>query len=269
MTVPQVGLHHPDVQRVLSIQKNSAPNPRRLIVAEGIWVHDLVLAAGVSIETFFWCPEAVFSPEASERSRTLMEQARQSYRISPKVLRRLSERDDPDGLISLVELPHWDPATHAVGDSGLVVVADSVEIPGNLGTLIRTLDAAAVDALILTHRRTRRTHPRVFRASQGTVLTFPVLEFEESQDAIEWLRERRFRVLLADTREAELYRSFDYTRGRTAFVVGSERYGIHRDWYQHDFERVYIPMLGSADSLNVSVAAAILAFEARSQLNRW
>lgn len=269
MTVQQVGLHHPEVQRVFAIQRNSAPNPRRLIVVEGVWSHDIVLRTGVQVETFLVCPDAIVSPEAEQRSKAMIERARNSYRISRRVLHRVSERDDPDGLVSLVELPGPGASASAIGSGGLVVVADSVEIPGNLGTLIRTLDAAAVDALILTHRRTRLTHPKVFRASQGTLLSFPVLEFDAVSDAVTWLKERRFRVLLADTREAESYRSFDYTRERTAFVVGSERYGIHLEWYQHAFARVYIPMLGSADSLNVSVAAAILAFEARSQLNRW
>jgi len=269
MSLPQVGLHHPEVRRVLSIQRNSAPNPHRLLVAEGVWAHDIVLRSGAPVRSFFWCPEALFTPEAKQRAEALLQRAERSYRISRKVLLRISERDDPDGLISLVSLPQWDSIRHPLDTAGLIMVADSIEIPGNLGTLIRTLDAARVDALLVTHRRTRLTHPKVFRASQGTVLTFPVLEFDSADEALDWLLARHFRVFLADTRNAAIYRSIDYTRGRTAFVVGSERYGIHPDWYAHELERVYVPMLGSSDSLNVSVAAAVLVFEARSQLNQW
>jgi TrmH family RNA methyltransferase len=148
------------------------------------------------------------------------------------------------------------------------MVADGMEIPGNLGTLIRTADACRADCIVLTNRRTRLTHPKVFRASQGMVLTVPVVEFERPEDAANWLRERDFDVYLADTDEAENYRARRY-HGRTAFVLGAERYGIPKAWYRPEFKRVFVPMLGSADSLNVSISAAVLLYEARAQQDNW
>lgn len=149
------------------------------------------------------------------------------------------------------------------------MVADAMEIPGNLGTLIRTLDAAGADCLVLTNRRTRLTHPKVFRASQGMVLKMPVLDFERVEDALSWLRSNNVNIFLADTDDAKNYRSFDYSSTRTAFVLGSERYGIPKPWYEAGYERVFIPMLGSADSLNVSISAAVFLFEARAQKSHW
>jgi TrmH family RNA methyltransferase len=148
------------------------------------------------------------------------------------------------------------------------MVADGMEIPGNLGTLIRTADACRVDCVVLTNRRTRLTHPKVFRASQGMVLSVPVVEFDRPEDAVEWLRGHDFTVFLADTDDAKNYRDYRY-RGRTAFVLGAERYGIPKAWYQPDFYRVFVPMLGTADSLNVSISAAVLLYEARAQKDGW
>jgi TrmH family RNA methyltransferase len=264
----QIGLSHPRVKQVLDIQHNTAPNREQLLVAEGLWAHRLVLDAGVGVRTFLWCPELAYSDEARVRSEQVAERAEQAYRVSPRTLQRISERGQPDGMVSVARLPSWDPDTVQFGRSALVLVADAVEIPGNLGTLVRTLDAVRADCLVLTNRRTRLTHPKVFRGSQGTVLTVPAVEFEQPAEAIGWLRAASFRVLLADTDQAEHYRRVDYG-GRVALVVGSERYGISKPWYEHGFGRVAVPMLGSADSLNVSVSASVLLYEARARQDGW
>ena len=121
---------------------------------------------------------------------------------------------------------------------------------------------------MLTSKRTRLTHPKVLRSSQGMSMKVPSVEFAEISDAIGWLRQHRFTVYLADTKESIGYRQADY-RGRTAIVVGSERYGISPRWYDEGFGRIGIPMLGSADSLNVWVSASVLLYEARARKNDW
>jgi RNA methyltransferase, TrmH family len=143
-----------------------------------------------------------------------------------------------------------------------------MEIPGNLGTLIRTLDACGADCVVLTSKRTRLTHPKVLRSSQGMSMKVPSLEFAEISDAIGWLARNNFTVYLADTDNSINYRQADY-QGRTAIVVGSERYGISPPWYEQGFQRIGIPMLGAADSLNVSVSASVLLYEARARKNSW
>jgi TrmH family RNA methyltransferase len=188
--------------------------------------------------------------------------------VSAKTLERLAERPNPDGLISVAQLPDWRPESVNLGPQSLILVADAIEIPGNLGTLIRTLDACAADCLVLTNRRTRLTHPKVLRSSQGMSMKVPSIDFGEVADAIAWLRESEFTVFLADTDESISYRQADY-RGRTALVVGSERYGISTPWYEAGFQRIGIPMLGAADSLNVSVSASVLLYEARAHKSRW
>jgi len=259
----QIGASHPRIKQIVDLQKNASSNRARWFVAEGIWANDAVLAADASIDVFLWCPEASYSDEARARAATIAARARSSYRISPRTLERITERDKPDGLVSVAELPTWDAETLALGDDALVLVADAIEIPGNLGTLIRSMDACAADALVLTNRRTRLTHPKVFRGSHGTVLTVPSIEIEQPDDVVRWLRERDFTVYLADTESAVDYREADYS-GRVAIVVGGERYGISKPWYERGFGGVGIPMLGRSDSLNVSISASVLLYQARS-----
>src|SRR3954452_3127512 len=194
MELQAVGVQHPAVRQVQHIQNNTAPNRFKLFVAEGLWAHNMLLETGAPIDTFLWCPEAIYADEAHVRARQIAERADRAYRISPRTLEKISERDKPDGLLSLAALPRWDVDDIRFGKSALVLVADGLEIPGNLGTLIRSLDACGADCLVLTNRRTRLTHPKVIRASQGTILTVPTVEFEAVEDAVDWLESRRFTV---------------------------------------------------------------------------
>lgn len=264
----QIGVHHPATERIRNIQNNRTPNPRRLFVAEGLFENNVVLENDIEVETFLWCPESTYSDEAITRAEQLVSRASRSFQISEKTLARLAERPNPDGLLSIAAMPRWSPETLDLREDALILVTDAVEIPGNLGTLLRTLDACDADCLIMTNRRTRMTHPKVLRSSQGMSVKVPSVEFEDTLDAIAWLRDRDVTVYLADTDESTSYRRSDY-RGRTALVVGSERYGVSQPWYDAGFARIGIPMLGSADSLNVAVSASVLLYEARARKNRW
>lgn len=264
----QIGPAHPAVKDVLAIERNTAPNRFGLVVTEGLWSVKLALDHDLRIDKFFLCPELIRSEDARGSAAELVKRARRSFRVSEKTLARMSERGEPDGLLALVEMPQWSPEQIDFGDSALVLVTDGIEIPGNLGTLIRTLDACKADLLIMTNRRTRMSHPKVLRGSQGMSLVVPHIEFEDTAEAITWLERRRFTIYLADTDESVNYRRVDY-RGRTAIVVGSERYGISKPWYEHGFTRIGVPMLGEADSLNVSVSASVLLYEARARKAGW
>jgi TrmH family RNA methyltransferase len=259
--VRPIGAQHPRVRDLLTVRKDGSPGR---IMIEGTWEHDRLLATKTPIETFFWCPEAG-TTYAADR---IAERAAEVYRISAKLLTRLSRKTRSDGLISVVRLPVWRPQTFRFTNSSLVLIADGVEYAGNLGTLIRTVDAANADCLILTSRRARPSHPAVYSASRGTVLTTPVLEFDDIARAAEWLRSHGFRVHLADPAATGSYRDGAYD-GPTAFVVGSEGSGLSKAWHEQGCEAVSIPMLGQADSLNVALSAGILLFEARARKDGW
>jgi tRNA G18 (ribose-2'-O)-methylase SpoU len=268
MELQQIGLRHPVADLIRDIQNNRTGIPRRTFVAEGLYENNMVLETGVEIDAFVWCPEAAYSDEAGVRAAELAGRARRAYQVSAKTMERLAERPNPDGLLSVAQLPDWRPDSVQLGPDALVLVADAVEIPGNLGTLIRTLDACAADCLVLTNRRTRLTHPKVLRSSQGMNMKVPSFEFADVSDAIGWLRDSDCTVYLADTEDSINYRQADY-RGRTALVIGSERYGVSPPWHAASFPRIGIPMLGAADSLNVSVSASVLLYEARARKDGW
>jgi RNA methyltransferase, TrmH family len=268
MDLQQIGPRHPAAELIRDIQRNRTGIPRRMFVAEGLWEHNVLLASAARLDTFLWCPEAAYSDEARKRSAELTQRARRAYQISARTLERLAERPSPDGLLSAAQLPDWDPAALDLPADALILVADGVEIPGNLGTLIRTLDACAADCLVLTNRRTRLTHPKVLRSSQGMSISVPAVEFAGVDEAIGWLAGLGATVYLADTGGPVGYRAADYG-GRTALVVGSERYGVAPAWYQSGFARVAVPMLGTADSLNVAISASVLLYEARARKNGW
>jgi RNA methyltransferase, TrmH family len=269
MTLQRVGLHHPRVRLTLATAKSSAAAPAHSVVVEGTWAHEILLSTGTPAETFLWCPDLTRTERARACAHRMCAAASTAYEISEKVLGRLSEREKPDGLVSLARLPRWDVDTWQFGDSALVLVADGIEYAGNLGTLIRTADACRADCLVLVNRRVRLTHRRVFGASRGTVLSMPVLEFGSGSDAAAWLARHGFEVILADPRAERTYRDCAYRGPRTAVVVGSEGRGPSHGWSEWNVTAVSIPMLGCADSLNVATSAAILLFEARARRARW
>jgi tRNA G18 (ribose-2'-O)-methylase SpoU len=266
--VHQIGSSHPAVRQVIQLQRNAAGGDSTLTVAEGLWANQAVLDAEVPVTISLVCPEALRGPEAAAVAAALAERADEVHQISLRTLQRLADRDKPDGLISVVTMRQWSPRDVSFGDRALVLVADGIEQPGNLGTLVRTLDACGADCLILTDARTKPTNIKVFRASHATILRIPTVRFDETADAIEWLDSEGFQIYLADTDGAARYSDVEY-RPRTAIVMGNERYGITEPWYRPNAQKVFIPMLGIADSLNVSISAAVLLYEARAQLNSW
>ncbi|TCN28846.1 TrmH family RNA methyltransferase [Kribbella orskensis] len=260
-----IGPQHPRIRELLALRKDASAGR---ILVEGCWEHNQLLDTPTTIDTFLYCPEAGDARTADAAARVAA-RGTEVYRISEKLLARLSRRGRPDGLISIARLPAWQPGDFRFDESSLVLVADGVEYAGNLGTLIRTVDACRADCLVLTSRRARLTHPTVYAASRGMVLTTPVLEFDAIPDAAAWLRGHEFDVHLADPGATGSYRATAYRGRPTAFVVGSEGSGLDNRWHQQGFRAVSIPMLGQADSLNVALSAGILLFEARAHKEGW
>jgi len=263
-----IGAAHPAFKELLRIRRGSTPAVDSRVVAEGLWAVQLVLRLGVPIERFFCCPELIHSEAARICAAAARERARDSFSMSARSIHRVSDRDAPEGLLALVKMPRWSLDRVRIGEHALVAVADGLENPGNLGTLLRTADGAGVDLVMITNGRARVSHPRVFRASHGMSLKVPHVEFAHAEDAIAWLRQHDCTVCLAAPGGGVHYRQLD-ARGRTALVFGSERFGLSPAWAEQGFRRVAIPMLGAADSLNVAAAAAVLLYEARARKDAW
>lgn len=184
---------------------------------------------------------------------------------SPRAFEKIAYRDRPEGLLAVAPQLHLTLDDIPPADRPLIVVAEAIEKPGNLGTILRSADAAGVHAVIVCDRCTDINNPNVVRASIGTLFSVPVIE-TTSPAALQWLASRNIRTLAASPHADRLYTEVDMTTG-TAIVVGAEQYGLSESWMQNSGVQVRIPMLGQADSLNVASATTILLYEAVRQRN--
>jgi TrmH family RNA methyltransferase len=257
------GAGHPRVRQYLAVKHRRGHQPPGAVTLEGLWAIRAAVASGADVDVVFICDELVRG-DASYRlvDQLVATQRTRAFRVSERVLRRMVDRDGPDGFAALAHVPRPGLADLAttLGDDTRVVVADGFELPGNLGTIVRCADGAGAAAVLVTDGRVRVTHPLVVKASMGTVFTTPTVAVDRA-DAHAWLRAHGFRVVAADPEAPTSYRQADYT-GRVAIVLGSERYGLAPFWRKHAELAVSIPMLGVADSLNVGHAAALLLYEA-------
>lgn len=260
-----IGEQNPKLKQLKGIANNTKPNPKKLFVSEGIKMHYDLLKTGAKIESLIVTKELIKTDEAWLLIEKLIPQCENLYEVSKKTLSKLSEMDSPDGLMSLVYLPQRDINTFKTPNNSVILVLDGVEIPGNIGTMIRMSDGAGVDAIFVCNKKARLTHPKVIRASQGALLTVPIFEFANTEDCINWLNKNGFTIYLTDTRAKKTYFEEKYNT-KTALIMGSERYGITKIWYEHNHNKISIPMLGNCDSLNVATAATVVVYEAIKNL---
>ncbi len=186
-------------------------------------------------------------------------------RLGGAAFERLAFGDRTDGVVAVVRPPDTSLANLAdrLGPDALIVVLEGVEKPGNLGAVLRSADGAGASAVIVADPRTDPWNPNAIRASLGTIFAVPVA-VASTADALEWLARRRFRIVAARVDAPQPYDAVDLT-GSVAIVLGAEATGLSDAWSGRDTVAVRLPMLGIADSLNVSTAAAVLLYESRRQ----
>ncbi|MGI8768181.1 MAG: TrmH family RNA methyltransferase [Propionibacteriaceae bacterium] len=256
---------HPAARRYALARRNQLPRSNQVTAVSGWWAHELVLSAGCDVQTLLWCPGP---DEPTGLIASLRSVAGSTFLVSERTLARLHPGLSAPAVVSVVQLPSWQPAQVLTEQAQLMLVADGIEYAGNLGSLVRTADACGADGLILTRPRVRPSHSKVFLASRGTVLTMPILTYSSAAGAKRDLAAAGFTSYVAMPEAATSYRDIDFAAARVAVVVGSEGDGVSDGWRTPGLRTVQIPMHGNADSLNVAVSAAIVLFEARAQLGR-
>lgn len=255
-----IGAQSEKISEVKRVVKGSCPDSEKRFAVEGIWAHEKLLQADLGVELLLLCPDYIFSDEAVRLAETWVERAEEVYIVSSKIFQKLSDRDEPDGLLSVGRLPIREPQQLQLKENAVVVVLDGLENPGNIGTILRTSDGAGIDAVFICNPRARMTNPKLIKGSMGAAFVVPIVEFGDAKACLTWLRERKFTVYLADTRANKTYKDYDY-HGNTALVVGCERYGVSEAWYDGDSRALSIPMRGVCDSLNVGTAASVCVYE--------
>jgi TrmH family RNA methyltransferase len=221
------------------------------------------LAAGVTPTEVFLCFEQVRSPESLELLARLGTVRAPLRDVSPEILARLAFGDRSDGFVAVMPFPAQELDGLRLPAAPLILVAEGVEKPGNLGAIFRSADGAGADAVIAADPRTDLANPNAIRASLGTIFAVPFAA-APSEAVVAWLRARGIRIIVARPGADRTASATDLT-GPLAIVVGAESEGVSDTWHAPDMEPVGIPMLGAADSLNVSVASAVLLYEARRQ----
>ncbi len=250
---------NPRVKDVVRLRQRSHRDEQAQMVIEGYREISRALDNGHPLTELFFC-ETRFQGENNE---SLLVRAREAgarlIKCFPSSFDKMAYRDRPDGLLALAPPIHLTLADLTVSACPFIVVAEAIEKPGNLGTILRSADAAGVDAVIVCDRCTDINNPNVVRASVGTLFSLPVVE-TTSEEALAWLRGHGIQTVAATPHTETLYSEADLTRP-TAIVVGTEQYGLSTQWMENADVNVRIPMLGQADSLNVASATTILLYE--------
>lgn len=224
----------------------------------------LALDAGVRPAELYICPDLMADPMAQD---AVVRQARaagaQVWRLSRAAFEKVAYREGADGFLAVVPAVGATLRELTVPADPLVLIAEGVEKPGNLGAMLRTADAAGVDAVVAADPVTDWGNPNVVRSSKGTVFSVPVAT-ATTEDTLRWARERGIRVIAATPAARSRHTDIDLT-GSIAVAVGTEKQGLTDEALAAADMRVRIPMSGKANSLNVATSAAIILYEAVRQ----
>lgn len=248
---------NPKFKRLIALlQKSSERRESALFTVEGAREIYHCIEAGYKPDCIFFCPDIV--------SEETLPQCRH-FALSAGLYAKAAYREGTEGAIGVFQAIEHPLSSLHLKDNPLIAVLESVEKPGNLGAVLRTCDAAGADALIICDPRTDLYNPNLIRASIGAVFTVPTAVCTTAQ-AIGFLKSKGIRILTAQLQDSSLYYDCPMTKG-TAIVMGTEATGLSDKWRQAADAHIRIPMLGKLDSLNVSVSAAILLYEAVRQRN--
>ena len=264
MIQPLTSLANPKVKHVVKLRQRSHRDEAGQMLVEGYRECKRALDNAYQPEMLFFCEELYLKNlNEPEIVRQCQERGAELYACSKAVFEKMAYRERPEGLLIVGPQCSRKLADLNLPAHALVVVAESIEKPGNLGTILRSADAAGVHAVIVCDRCTDVHNPNVVRASTGTLFSLPVVE-TSSAEALAWLRLNKINILAASPHAEKDYTDVDLRPG-TAIVVGAEQYGLSSLWMKEADTKVRIPMHGQADSLNVATATTILMFEAVRQ----
>ncbi len=257
---------NPRIKGLVRLRVRRERDQTGLFVIEGFREIRRALEGPVEIIDIFTCPELYLGGNEVALVAAAALQGAQVWTVAQTAFRKASYRDRPEGLLAVARQFPTTFDTLVVGPSPLVLVVEAIEKPGNLGTMLRTAEAAGAAAVIVCDPATDPFNPNVVRASLGTLFAVP-LAVGTSAEAIGWLKAQRIRSAATTPGATIPHWEADLT-GPLALVIGSEQYGLSSQWLAAAEVRVVIPMPGSVDSLNAAAAAAIVLFEAVRQRSR-
>jgi RNA methyltransferase, TrmH family len=258
-------LQNPRVKQLVRLRDRRPRDEAGVFLVEGYREIRRALESNVQLRELYFSPEWFLG----ENELALLAQAKaagaQLFELSKNVFAKVAYRERPDGLLAVA--PQWRRALAdlALPATPLLLVVEAIEKPGNLGTILRSADAAGCHAVIVCDPVTDIFNPNVVRASTGVLFAVPLV-VAESTAVRDWLKQNKIRAVATTPASQTLYTTADL-RGPLAVVMGSEQYGLSEFWLKNSDLTVRIPMAGQADSLNVAMATIITLFEAVRQRN--
>lgn len=257
-----ISVQNQQVKEWAAIKEKSRTRRRTgLFVIEGFREISLALKGEYVIETYIFNPELIEPKEIYKLAKT---EDINLVEVSKEVYQRLAYRESTQGILAVAKAKNLYLDSLSLNQKKpLILVAEAPEKPGNIGALLRTADAANVDAVIIANPKTDLYNPNIIRSSVGCVFTNQIAT-GTTTEIIQYLKDKNINIYCAALQASMEYHTQDYTKP-TAIVVGTESTGLSDEWIKNATQNVIIPMHGEIDSMNVSVAAGILIFEAKRQ----
>ena len=243
-------------------EKSRERNKQGLFIIEGKREISLAIAANYTIETVLFCSKYIDISEVQQQVTT----AKSYIEVSKEVYQKIAYRTSTEGLIAVAKTKDFSISNlHFKTDNPLILIAESLEKPGNIGALLRTTDAANIDAVCIANPKSDLYNPNIIRSSVGCVFTNQIA-VGSSEDILAFCKQKNIQLFATTLQNSNAYHQEKYTNA-SAFVVGTEATGLTQIWRDNATQNINIPMQGIIDSMNVSVAAAIVLFEAKRQRN--
>ncbi|HNY01874.1 MAG TPA: RNA methyltransferase [Bacteroidales bacterium] len=262
MTRIITSLQNPAIKNVILLsEKPRARREQNRIVIEGAREIRQAMGNGFAVTDLFICRE-IAGREAGALPANVTREP-ECFEVTAEVFNRMAYREDSGGMIALAEPRRLTLAGLDPGPNPLLLVLETVEKPGNLGAILRTADAAGLHAVIVCDPQTDIYNPNAIRSSLGCIFTLPVVT-ASSEETLAWLKTLGITAYGTALPATRFYHEADFT-GPSAIIMGSEAAGLSRIWIEGAGQLIRIPMLGKVDSMNVSVSAAIVVFEALRQ----
>lgn len=256
-------LQNPKVKHAVKLRDRRPRDKEGLFLIEGYRELLRAVDSGLFPKELFYCSELFLGENEPALIQRIRESGAEVHRCKPHVFEKIAYRDRPDGLLGIVSQRHQGLEDLQLSDPPFLLVAEAIEKPGNLGTILRSSDAVGLDGLVVCDRCTDIHNPNVVRASVGTLFTVPVVE-AGGRETLDWLRGQGIKILAATPSATQSYTDVDL-RGPVAIAVGTEQLGLSPMWMEEADIQVSIPMKGVADSLNVATATTLLLYEVLRQ----
>jgi TrmH family RNA methyltransferase len=258
-------VHNDLIKDIIQLQVKSRVRKKKgLFVIEGLREINLALASGYTLKSLLFCEEIILKTDLEKLMATIDPGKVELIRITLPVYERLAHRKTTEGIVAVSIVKELFLSDIILNKNPLILVAEASEKPGNLGALFRTADAANLDAVIIANPVTDLYNPNIIRSSVGCVFTNQIAT-GSTDEILAFLKKKKINIYAAALdKSSKAYDSIGFT-GPSAIVVGTEATGLSPEWISQSTENIIIPMQGKIDSLNVSVSAAIIIFEAKRQ----